>query len=349
MLRLDTVPGKRIATALVLGCLAAMCGACGSSAGEPQVVYVPGATPTTPMAGTSSAGETSSGSPSTATSPAGSTSSSGSSGNPVGGQVPSSDGGVAAASGLPCDVAMMLAANCGGCHSDPPITGALAGLVTYADLMAPSHEMPSQNEAQLSVSRMKNAASPMPPGSLPPASDVTILQNWISAGYPKGSCGAASADGGANGASSADGGVIVPSSSVFSKAAPFSPGTPVNGNHKAGQDCMSSCHNHGFTFAGTLFDANGAGVGGAEVRLVDAKGLVISVYTDNRGGSSQGNFYGSQAFVGPAHVGARNASSTQDMHTALQSTAQTPASTGGACNACHCTGTGCTVAPIHLP
>jgi hypothetical protein len=243
----------------------------------------------------------------------------------------------------------MLAANCGGCHSDPPIASALAGLVTYADLMAPSHEMPSQNEAQLSLSRMKNAASPMPPGSLPPASDVTILQNWISAGYPKGSCGSGSADGGANGTNGADGAVIVPSSSVFSKAAPFSLGTPVNGNHKAGQDCMSSCHNHGFTFAGTLFDANGAGVGGAEVRLVDAKGLVISVYTDNGGGSSQGNFYGRQAFVGPAHVGARNASSTQDMHTALQSTAQTPASTGGACNACHCTGTGCTIAPIHLP
>jgi len=239
----------------------------------------------------------------------------------------------------------MLAANCGGCHSDPPITGALAGLVTYADLMAPSHEMPSQNEAQLSLSRMKNASSPMPPGSLPPASDVTILQNWINAGYPKGSCGASSADAGADGA----GAVVVAPSSVFSKAAPFSLGTPVDGNHEAGHDCMSSCHNHGFTLAGTLFDANGAGVGGAEVRLVDANGKVISVYTDNRGGSSQGNFYSSQAFVGPAHVGTRNATNLQDMHTAIQSTAQTPASTGGACNACHCTGTGCTVAPIHLP
>jgi hypothetical protein len=239
----------------------------------------------------------------------------------------------------------MLAANCGGCHSDPPITGALAGLVTYADLMAPSHEMPSQNEAQLSLARMQNAASPMPPGSLPPASDVTILQNWISAGYPKGSCGSASADGG--GATGADGAVLVSSSSVFSKAAPFSPGSPVNGQHNAGRDCMSSCHNHGFTFAGTLFDSTGAGVGGAEVRLVDANGTVISVYTAT--GSSQGNFYSTKAFVGPAHIGARNASSAQDMFTAIQTTSQAPASTGGACNACHCTGTGCTIAPIHLP
>ena len=121
------------------------------------------------------------------------------------------------------------------------------------------------------------------------------------------------------------------------------------GNHNAGQDCMSSCHNHGFTFAGTVFNASGVGVGGAEVRLVDATGKVISVYTDNSGGSAQGNFYTSQSFVGPAHVGVRNATNTQGMLEAIQSTAQSPASTGGACNACHCTGTGCTIAPIHLP
>jgi hypothetical protein len=126
-------------------------------------------------------------------------------------------------------------------------------------------------------------------------------------------------------------------------------GTPVQGHHNAGHDCFSSCHNHGFTFAGTVFDASGVGVGGAEVRLVDATGKVISVYTDNLGGSSQGNFYSSQSFVAPAHVGVRNATNAQVMITAIQTGAQSPASTGGACNACHCTGTGCAIAPIHLP
>jgi hypothetical protein len=253
----------------------------------------------------------------------------------------------------------MLAANCTGCHSDPPSPGALAGLVTYADLMAPSHEMPSQNEAQLSLSRMKNSSSPMPPGGLLPTADVTTLQNWINAGYPKGSCGTSaggSSGGNSSGATSSGGnssggtdGGSPGGTSVFANAAPYALGTPVDGNHNAGRDCMSSCHNHGFTFAGTVFDANGVGVGGAEVRVVDAMGKVISVYTDNRGGSSQGNFYSSQPFVGPAHLGVRNATNTQAMLTAIQTTAQSPASTGGACNACHCTGTGCTLAPIHLP
>ncbi len=351
MSRRATTQRVSVFTATACGCLSVgMSGACGGSGTEPQVIVVPGAA--VPVSSGSSASSSSASSSSGGAVPSGSgaSSSSGSSsagsGSSGGGQVPSGDGGAAAATGVPCDVATMLAANCTGCHSDPPVTGALAGLVTYADLMAPSHEMPSQNEAQLSLSRMKNASSPMPPGGVPPVADVTTLQNWINAGYPKGSCGT-SADGGAGGVTNA--GSAVAGASVFADAGPYALGRPVDGNHEAGNNCMSSCHNHGFTFAGTVFDANGAGVGGAEVRLVDGTGKVISVYTDNQGGNSQGNFYSSQSFVGPAHVGIRNATNTQEMLTAIQSTAQSPASTGGACNACHCTGTGCTIAAIHLP
>jgi hypothetical protein len=100
-----------------------------------------------------------------------------------------------------------------------------------------------------------------------------------------------------------------------------------------------------FTFAGTVYDGNGNVVVGAEVRLVDANGNASSVYTD-----SAGNFHkGGSGFMAPAHVGVRNASATQNMFEALQSSQQGPAITGGACNACHCTGGTCTVAPIHLP
>jgi hypothetical protein len=255
----------------------------------------------------------------------------------------------------------MLANDCGGCHSDPPLASALAGLVTYADLMAPSHEMPSENEAQLSLARMMNTASPMPPSGAPPAADVATLQNWINAGYPMGSCASSPAgpgpgsgaptDAGA-GSGSADSsgsgsGVGTAETGVFAKAAAFSPGTGVSGHHNAGRDCMSGCHDHGFTFSGTLVDSTGAGIGGAEVRLVDANGTTISVYTAT--GGSQGNFYSKTAFVGPAHIGVRNATASQNMLTALQTTAQAPASSGGACNACHCTGAGCTIAAIHLP
>jgi hypothetical protein len=388
-MRMPATPIARVnfITSLLVALLGAItAGACGGSNSEPQVIVVPGAeSPNAPGASSSGIG-TGVGTSTGATSGGSVNGTGAASSNSSGATTTSADGGgAAAASGVPCNVAQMLAANCTGCHSDPPTPGALAGLVTYADLMATSHEAPSQNEAQLSLSRMQNSSSPMPPGGLLPAADATILQNWISAGYPKGSCGTSNtgssagggtsssggggtSSGGGHGTSSgtgsgtssgttssssgsgaADSGTGSGGASVFSGAAPYALGTTVFGHHNAGQDCMSSCHNHGFTVAGTVFGANGVGVGGAEVRVVDANGNAISIYTDNSGGSTQGNFYSSQPFVGPAHVGVRNATSTQLMVTAIQSTAQAPAPTGGACNACHCTGTGCTVASIHLP
>jgi hypothetical protein len=122
---------------------------------------------------------------------------------------------------------------------------------------------------------------------------------------------------------------------VFAGQPPYALGTPVIGNHNAGQDCMGSCHNHGFTFAGTIYDASGTAVSGAEIRLVDSTGKGISVYS-----ASDGNFYSSTAWTGPAMVGARSASNTQVM-------VETLSSAQGGCNSCHASG-GATN-PIHLP
>jgi hypothetical protein len=98
---------------------------------------------------------------------------------------------------------------------------------------------------------------------------------------------------------------------------------------------MSACHNHGFTFAGTIYDGNGIAVSGAEVRLVDSTGNGISVYS-----GTNGNFYTMNAWTGPAKVGARDAANTQLM---VSSVSSSP--TG--CNSCHANG-GAT-SPIHLP
>jgi hypothetical protein len=236
----------------------------------------------------------------------------------------------------------VLATNCTGCHSDPPATGALAGLVTYSDLKATSHEDPTKNEAQLSVSRMQNASSPMPPGGLLPATDATTLQNWINAGYPMGSCATGSSSGGSSSGSSGDGGSTPPPMSVFTGQPPFASQTGPS-THNAGQNCLN-CHGSGggnvpqFSFGGTLYDGKGNPVVGAEVRMVDAKGTGTNVYT-----GPQGTFFSEGGgFAAPARVGARNATSTADMLVTLQAS-------GGGCSSCHCSGTGCSTTPIHLP
>jgi hypothetical protein len=103
-----------------------------------------------------------------------------------------------------------------------------------------------------------------------------------------------------------------------------------------------SCHDGSggapeFSFAGTLYDASGNAVAGAEVRVVDAAGNAVSVTT-----ASDGNFYqfGSSAFDAPGHAGARDATTTNLMVSAV---------TKGGCNACHCAGGGCTTTRLHLP
>jgi hypothetical protein len=191
--------------------------------------------------------------------------------------------------------------------------------------LATSKEDATKNEAQLSLARMQSASSPMPPASVAnPATpaEISALQAWIAANYV-GSC---TADAGASPSTSAD---------PFAGAPAFV--TQVAGTtHNAGQNCMGGCHNHGFTFAGTLTDGAGNAVAGAEVRLVDAAGNATVVHT-----GSNGNFHSSTPWTGPARVGARTATNTAVMVGALT----TPAN--GGCNGCHATGG--TVAPIHVP
>jgi hypothetical protein len=248
----------------------------------------------------------------------------------------------AAACGVPLDVLTMLANDCTGCHSDPPVAGSLAGLVTYADLMATAMEDPTKNEAQLSLARMQNAGMPMPPGALPSAADVTTLKNWINAGYPMAICTGGGGDGGSGGNDGGGPPPPPPPLGVFANAPPF---TPMMGSsaHRPGEDCLSC---HGFTIGGTVFDGSGNPVAGAEVRVVDATGAAFSVYS-----GSDGTFHDSHnSFTAPAHIGIRDANNVKNMMTALQSGPQPPAASGGACSACHCSGGApCTVVPVHLP
>ncbi len=64
-----------------------------------------------------------------------------------------------------------------------PLTG-------YADLAAPSKSNPSMSVAQLSLARMQDSQTPMPPTGMLPAADIAAFSDWISAGMPQGDCSA---------------------------------------------------------------------------------------------------------------------------------------------------------------
>jgi cytochrome c553 len=95
------------------------------------------------------------------------------------------DGGALA--GLPCDVSQVLASRCLSCHSAPP-NGSPLSLASYADLTAISSADPNKKVIERAVMRMQDPARPMPPTGVSAAADVSVLQGWINAGLPMGSC-----------------------------------------------------------------------------------------------------------------------------------------------------------------
>lgn len=74
---------------------------------------------------------------------------------------------------------------------------------------------------------------------------------------------------------------------------------PQNGHHNEGQSCMQSCHNHGFTVAGTLYtnDTGNTGFGGAHITLTDNNNVAHDLVVNN-----DGNFYTKEAVAFPVLV-----------------------------------------------
>jgi hypothetical protein len=111
-----------------------------------------------------------------------------------------------------------------------------------------------------------------------------------------------------------------------------------SGNHHAGEDCQGSCHNHGFTLAGTIFAPAGTTTPlvGATITVVDATGRTVDVVSQRNG-----NFYTSQRLTFPVRVTASLCPNITAM------AGQVTASMDG-CNAggCHVAGA---QGGIHLP
>lgn len=98
-----------------------------------------------------------------------------------------------------------------------------------------------------------------------------------------------------------------------------------DGHHNAGQDCMNSCHFHGFAFAGTLMQADGhTPAVGATVTVVDANNNAQDIVVGNNG-----NFYTFLPVAFPIRMQASLCPSVQVM--------SSTAAKGG-CNASDCHG-----------
>lgn len=113
--------------------------------------------------------------------------------------------------GIPCDVDAVLEKSCRNCHGAKPSFGAPMPLVTHADLVAAAKSDPGQKVYEQVMARVHDTSRPMPP---PPnaalsASELALLDSWISAGAPAATevCGggAGSTAGGTNGGTSSTG------------------------------------------------------------------------------------------------------------------------------------------------
>lgn len=241
--------------------------------------------------------------------------------------VPADGGGSGNGGGLPCDVAQVLANNCASCHGSPPSGGALNTLVSYEDLAAASKADPSESVATLSVARMQDTKKPMPPSGALAADQIAVLQNWIEAGMPKGTCSG-------NGTS----GISFDTPSVCTSNTFWTRGDRGSSLMHPGMACVD-CHKNGgkekddddkpiFSIAGTVYptghepdDCNGVAAGGVQVVITDANGRTLTLPIN-----AAGNFSSEKQVAKPYRAKVVSNGKAREMATPQ---------TNGDCNACH--------------
>jgi hypothetical protein len=236
----------------------------------------------------------------------------------------------------------LLATECDSCHGSTLSQGATTSLVTYADLMKSSPTHPTENEAQVSLTRMQSGVPPMPPPPASPssASDIATMSNWIAAGTPKGSCDPSTPVVLPDGGSLPDiDAAIYDTPTVCTSGQTWTLGETKSADMKPGSECQT-CHVLGgdasgkeFDIAGTVYptahepdDCNGASP--ATVVITDAKGATTSLSA-----TAAGNFYHDSGFGFLAIATPYTAVVTVGSKTRAMVTPQTD----GNCNHCHTT------------
>lgn len=90
-------------------------------------------------------------------------------------------------SGLPCDVAAVLSANCSMCHDAPPKFGAPMSLTSVDDFHMPAITDLTRAVHELVAERIDDPQAPMPPTGDMSDADKDILRAWVAAGAPESS------------------------------------------------------------------------------------------------------------------------------------------------------------------
>lgn len=245
-----------------------------------------------------------------------------------------SDGGgssEASALGLPCEVASLLTSSCNDCHGEPLAGRAQNHLLTYEDLAAPSESDPEKTVAELAVLRMKSTKKPMPPGGKLDDDKIGVLEKWVEAGMPRGTCGGSPpADAGTSvghdGGVSKDGG-SASATSVCTSGTFATPGA--SALMKPGRACIA-CHSAtgapAFEIAGTVYpslhepnDCNGSQ--NVKVIIIDATGTPHNIATNEAG-----NFTRRASLPRPYRAMVVRGTEVREMKTPQ---------TDGDCNGCH--------------
>jgi hypothetical protein len=230
----------------------------------------------------------------------------------------SADHGVQA-SGLPCEVAQLLANYCVACHGATPSAG--LSLVTLSDLTRPSKSDPEQSTGQLALARLKAGSMPPSGSARPSTSEAAAFEVWIKGGLQPGTC-----------AGAPDGGVPDPFAGphVCSSNSYYTAGEGLT--MKPGNACIT-CHASNseaprFSIAGTVYptghepaDCKATGVSGAQVAVSDQSGT-----THLFDANSVGNFTGAPSLTLPFTAEVRSGGKKRGM---------AAAQTNGDCNSCH--------------
>lgn len=227
---------------------------------------------------------------------------------------------------LPCDVAGALGSACSSCHGTTLAEGARVHLVSRADLVAPLATDPARTVAELCVARMKNEQKPMPPDVAVAPSAIAILEDWIAAGMPEGTCSAAGID------YSTD--TVCSSKKRWTKGEDegdeiMNPGQPCIACHKQ-EAAEGSKDAKIFSVAGTVFPSahepdNCNGIDGvkkeATVIITDATGKTFTLDVNEAG-----NFMTEDKMTKPLRAKVKRGDVVYEMQGAVKD---------GDCNACH--------------